>query len=124
MPQADPAERVVDRRELGPDAAAALQRPSAARRVSGLTSSGPALRGRPHTAEQRHRWRPQRGRRATARRPHPLHELIAADGHTAKRHADRAALLERAIRRRRSKEIGAGMTTSRLPQWILSNYEG
>jgi hypothetical protein len=44
--------------------------------------------------------------------------LIAADGLTAKRRA--AARIElppataRTIRRRRSKEIGAGMTTSRL----------
>jgi len=63
---------------------------------------GPVLLGRPHIS------------------------LIAADGLTAKRRA--AARIELppsiacTIRRRRSKEIGAGMTTSRLSQPILSNH--
>jgi hypothetical protein len=91
MPQAEPAERVVDRREPGPHPTAPLQ--------LGL----------------------ELGQRAVARTR--CISLIAADGLTAKRRA--AARIElprstaRAILRRRSMEIGAGMATSRLVPTVI-----
>ena len=126
MPQTDPAERVVDRREPRNDAAAALQLrlQFGERDVGGRfdQSSEVGLIRREHGATMsaiaRRCW--------TASLPHAVHHLIAVDGLTAKRRAASRIELPRStartIRLRRSKEIGAGITTSRLSQPLLSNH--
>ena len=66
------------------------------------------------------------GQREAARRTRCI-SLIAADGLIPKRRAapriELPCSTTRMIRKRRSKEIGAGMTTSRLSQPTLSNDE-
>lgn len=67
------------------------------------------------------------GRSRAARRAHPFINLIAAEGLTAKRRA--AARIELPcstapmIRKRRFRDIGAGMTTSQVSQPTLSSHE-
>ena len=114
MPQADPAERLVDRREPGDDPAAALE--------LRLQLGERDLRGRLDQpseiglirCEQRPALAAVAGRRGAARRAHPLHDLIAADGLTANRRAapriELPCSTARTIRQRRSNDIGAGMT--------------
>jgi hypothetical protein len=118
MPQADPAQRVVDRREAGGNAAAALQ--------LALEFGEHDIRFRldqPFAVDlirrqQRAPLAALARRCGAAGRAHPLHSLIAAEGLTAKRRA--AARIElprstpRTMCRRRSMDMGAGMSTSRL----------
>ena len=125
MPEADPAERVVDRREPGPHPAAPLQlglelgQREIGRRLDQAAQVGfvGLEHGPPVPAVAR-------GRGAAA--PHPLDSLIAADGLTANRRAASRIELPRStapkMRSRRSMEIGAGIINSRLSQPILSNY--
>jgi hypothetical protein len=99
MPQADPAERVVDRREAGDDAEAALQ--------LGLKLGERDVRDRLDQpcevglvgGEQRASMAARAGRRRAPRRAHPLHQLDrrrGADRETSRSPADRAAPLDRA----------------------------
>jgi hypothetical protein len=99
MPQADPAERVVDRREPGLHAAAPLQ--------LGLEFGQRDVRCRRDQAAQiglvrREERSPMAAiarRRGAARRAHPLHEFDRrrrADRKALRRLADRAATLDRA----------------------------
>ena len=123
MPQAEPAERVVDRREPGPHPTAPLQlglelgQREVGRRRDQLAQVG--FVGR----EQRRRWPPYRAGAALPVARTRCISLIAADGLTAKRWA--AARIElprstaRAILRRRSMEIGVGMATSRLVLTVI-----
>jgi hypothetical protein len=99
MPQADPAERVVDHREPSDDAEAALQ--------LGLQLGERDVRGRLDQpfevgllrGEQRASMAAVAGRHRAPRRAHPLHQLDrgrGADRETPRGPADRAALLDRA----------------------------
>jgi hypothetical protein len=127
MPQADPAERVVDRREPGDDAEATLKR--------GLKLGERDVRGRLDQpfeiglkrCEQREAMAAVAPRCGAACRAHPLLELDRgrrADRETPRGPADRAAVLDHAHDPRRSNEINAGMTTtSRLSQRTLPNHE-
>ena len=123
MPQAEPAERVVDRREPGSHPTAPLQlglelgQREVGRRRDQLAQVGFVGREqRPAVAAI------PRGCGAAGRATRCI-SLIAADGLTAKRWA--AARIElprstaRAILRRRSMEIGAGMATSRLVSTVI-----
>jgi hypothetical protein len=128
VPRADPAARAVDRREHGGEAEAALQR----RLQLGERDIG------------RRRDKPLEGglMRLEARAPMPAGaragaglpvartrgiSLIAAQGLSAKRRAapriELPCATARTIRRRRSIQIAAGLTTSRLPPPISSNHE-
>ena len=126
MPQANPAERVVDRRETGDDTVPALQLrldldQRDVRAVS--TSRRRSLSCGPSSAR---RWPPKRAGAGLPVVRTRCISLIAADGLTANRRAasriDPPRSTARTIRCRRSKDIGAGMTTSRLSQPILSNH--
>ena len=124
MPEADPAERVVDRREPGTHPTAPLQLGLDGQREIGRPLDQPPQVGLVRLEQGRRDRRSDRARRS--RSPAPVDSLIAADGLTANR---RAALrielppsTARTIRSRRSMDIGAGMTTSRLSQPILSNH--
>jgi hypothetical protein len=110
MPEADPAERVVDRREPGPHPQAALKlRLQFGERDVWRRLDQPA---------QIALMRPTRAGAGLPVARTRCISLIAADGLTAKRRA--AARIElprstaRTIRRRRSMDIGAGMMRSRL----------
>jgi hypothetical protein len=111
MPQPDPAERVVDRREPGDDAQAALQR----RLQLGQRDVRARLDEAAQIALMRRQQPPPK--RAGAALPvvrTRCISLIAADGLTAKRRAASRIELppstDRTIRTRRSNDIGAGMT--------------
>jgi hypothetical protein len=118
MPQADPAERVVDRREPGPHATAPLQltlefgQRDVGRRLDQPLEVGLVglEHGPPMPAVALGAALPVARTRCIS--------LIAADGLTAKRRAASRIELPRStartIRNGRSMEIGAGMATSRL----------
>jgi hypothetical protein len=99
MPQADPAERLVDRREPGDDPAAALElRLQLGQREVGTRLDQPAQIARVRR-EQRPALAAKARRRSTARRAHPLDQLDRrrwADGKPPRGCADRAAPLDRA----------------------------
>ena len=111
MPQAAPAERVVDRRGPGDDAAAAreLRLELGQREVGGRRDQAAQI----GLIRRRRRWPPKREGAALPVVRTRCISLIAADGLTAKRRAAWRIELPRStartIRSRRSKDIGAGM---------------
>ena len=125
MPEAEPVECVVDRREPGEDAGAA--------RDLGLELGEGEIRGRLDQGhdltfvrlQQRPAMAAVAGRRRAAGRAHPLHQLDRhrrADGEPARGFANRAASLDRPHDPPPQVQ-GAGIMNSRLwSQPILSNH--
>lgn len=126
MPEAHPAERVVDRREPGDDAQAALE--------LGLQLGERDVRPRLDKPlelglvrpEQRPAMAAKARRRRAARRAHPLYQLDRrrrADGKpSAASRIELPRSTARTIRWRRSWDIGAGIAQPRLSQPIWSNH--
>jgi hypothetical protein len=95
MPDADPAERVVDRREPGDEAKAALKRRLGERDVRGRLNQPAQLAL--VRREQRAPMPAVPRRRGAAGRAHPLHQLDrcrGADGKAPRGGADRTAALD------------------------------
>jgi hypothetical protein len=126
MPEADPAERVMDRRQRDHDAQPVAQ--------LGLDLGQRGVRGRRDQGREvrlvRFKQRPAMAaiarRRRAARLAHPAHQLDRGRGADRKRRAAPRIELPfstaRTIRSRRSRDIGGGIVEPRLSQPKFSNH--